>query len=615
MVAINSRLGLHPDEISRHSFPNARRGYDPDAVRQYLQSMAAGLQEVLDREQALRRQLAEAERRAAEPELDEATLTRAVGAETARILQAAHDAAGEVAAKAEAKAAEILGAAEAILSDRQQAAEAEAVAIVRAAETEAEAVTESARSEAVALLQATRAECRRIVREARALRAEVLSDLAEKRRGLRVQLEELRAGRDFLIEVVQSVGVAAGELQDKVARAEHEARVAAAAAGEAAEEGNDDSDLQAVLESPEEGVLAPGALGEEEPGEEDGQEAESLEEGELENSGSAAEEESPEVEHARSRQSVDELFARIRADREEADEEDIENKEERLTPGAEQAGVLADHSAHEAAVEEADESPEEIVGLDEANEKTTEVPESATEATEAPVDPAEGEGESEAPEALLLARRKEVLGPITSKLSRALKRALQDDQNFLLDAIRHASGVPELGQLLPEESQRARLEEATSGLLAEAWSLGHRWPGELEGEASEASSAGQQVAAELALEVTGLLRHRLSEALGSLGDVGDGAADAAGAAYREWRGRRVERTAGDFATAAFSQGVVTGAGGAELRWVVDDDGEPCPDCDDNALAGPVAPGEEFPTGQRHPPIHAGCRCLLVVASS
>ncbi|HZU80747.1 MAG TPA: hypothetical protein VE991_12590, partial [Acidimicrobiales bacterium] len=47
-----------------------------------------------------------------------------------------------------------------------------------------------------------------------------------------------------------------------------------------------------------------------------------------------------------------------------------------------------------------------------------------------------------------------------------------------------------------------------------------------------------------------------------------------------------------------------------LRWIVDDDGAECPDCDDNALAGSVPSGDAFPTGHRHPPAHPGCRCLL-----
>ena len=50
------------------------------------------------------------------------------------------------------------------------------------------------------------------------------------------------------------------------------------------------------------------------------------------------------------------------------------------------------------------------------------------------------------------------------------------------------------------------------------------------------------------------------------------------------------------------------------RWVVDDGGAPCPDCDDNALAGPVPHGSEFPTGDLHPPAHPGCRCLAAPAA-
>jgi hypothetical protein len=42
---------------------------------------------------------------------------------------------------------------------------------------------------------------------------------------------------------------------------------------------------------------------------------------------------------------------------------------------------------------------------------------------------------------------------------------------------------------------------------------------------------------------------------------------------------------------------------------------PCPDCEDNALAGPTRVGDVFPTGHRSPPAHPGCRCLLAPAST
>jgi hypothetical protein len=211
-------------------------------------------------------------------------------------------------------------------------------------------------------------------------------------------------------------------------------------------------------------------------------------------------------------------------------------------------------------------------------------------------------------------------------LGRALKRALQDDHNELLDAIRNASGVPNLDKLLPIEQQRERLEHAVAPVLAECWAAGRPWltaagpAGEGNGAGTEvpsgapgtdATTLGEALADELSLELTGLLRHRLSESLGELSDLGDGAQDVAGAAYREWKGQRIESLAGDFAVRAFSSGAVAAAEGLDVRWVMDDDGHPCPDCDDNALAGSQPAGAPFPTGQIHPPVHPGCRCLLV----
>jgi hypothetical protein len=83
------------------------------------------------------------------------------------------------------------------------------------------------------------------------------------------------------------------------------------------------------------------------------------------------------------------------------------------------------------------------------------------------------------------------------------------------------------------------------------------------------------------------------------------------ATYRQWKVSQVEECARHHVMAAFSLGAFTAAPDtAPLQWLVDDDGH-CPDCDDNALAGPTPKGEPFPTGQLHPPAHPGCRCLLV----
>ena len=70
----------------------------------FLEHVAREMAAAADREQELRRAVAEAEHRAANPVLDEATLTAALGQETARVLRSAHDAAAELVARAEADA-------------------------------------------------------------------------------------------------------------------------------------------------------------------------------------------------------------------------------------------------------------------------------------------------------------------------------------------------------------------------------------------------------------------------------------------------------------------------------------------------------------------------------
>ncbi len=66
-----------------------------------------------------------------------------------------------------------------------------------------------------------------------------------------------------------------------------------------------------------------------------------------------------------------------------------------------------------------------------------------------------------------------------------------------------------------------------------------------------------------------------------------------GSAFREWKGERIERLAGDHVLAAFSLGTIAATGaspGSGIEWVaVALPGEAaCPDCEDNGLNGPTA---------------------------
>ncbi len=207
-----------------------------------------------------------------------------------------------------------------------------------------------------------------------------------------------------------------------------------------------------------------------------------------------------------------------------------------------------------------------------------------------------------------LARRDELLAGPAAALLRASKRLLADEQNAVLDALRRGGVSP--------------------AAVAEAGDLERRWAAAAEADLAAAAVAGvgfvtgeprdppplADVAAELARAVAGPLGERLVAAVERSDGHHDLAADGVRAVCREWRARRLSDAVEHAARAAFGRGVLAAAerDGARLCWVVDDGGTPCPDAEDNALAGAVAAGDAFPTGHRHPPAHPGCRCVLAV---
>jgi len=65
-LTISTSSRLHPDEVARHTFGTARRGFDPAEVRVFLEQIAHEMQAAADREEQWRAAVDEAEHRAAE---------------------------------------------------------------------------------------------------------------------------------------------------------------------------------------------------------------------------------------------------------------------------------------------------------------------------------------------------------------------------------------------------------------------------------------------------------------------------------------------------------------------------------------------------------------------
>jgi hypothetical protein len=214
----------------------------------------------------------------------------------------------------------------------------------------------------------------------------------------------------------------------------------------------------------------------------------------------------------------------------------------------------------------------------------------------------------------LLVRRDQLLGPAVAELSRSLKRALRLEENELRDSARHLPKDPDALAELVQPTTLTRIIDASERSLAQAQQAGASFVGELLGLSSVDLALGdpREIAERLAQEIVDPLRDRIEAVVRETEGEKDPSA-AVGVAFRDWRGPRIEGVAGSFATWAFSTGAISAASAhsVPLRWIVDDGDSNCPDCEDNALAGSVTPGEEFPTGHGHPPIHPGCRCLLV----
>lgn len=703
-IVISSEPSLGAEEVARRTFATSFRGYDPAEVRAFLRRVADEISALREREADLRRRLDESQRKAAAPPpLDEATLMAALGEETARVLRSAKEAAAEITRKAEQKvaavvreaqeeAARLREEAEGILARRTEEAEEAAAAVRAEAEAEAAAIRARARAEAETLLEEARATGRAMVQEAQALRERVLADLARRRRLAQVHVEQLRAGRERLLDAYRLVRRTLDEVTEELGRAEVEARAAAEEAGrraaaeagatlqeleaelaaardelvgegeppptaaeptgeqevageaptgvgssQAAEQppevtegavttvaaslpthqprtvrlqrrGSDEAIELAVIEAPRDeeavrvlreppGSRAPESGWDERPaGMRDGLGAATgvpsgeplrlaapgtpgLAEAPADDAAAVAAEPVAPAEPKPARD-IDELFARIRADRERA----VAEAQAVLAGTDREAEAGAGRSGHET--------------TEESSSGPTAPPAEATVVTDG--------------DEARLQRRDGLLEPLEAALVRRLKRLLQDEQNAVLDALRTRRGVPRAEDVLPAPAEQvdAYCKEAAS-ILAQAVEAGAVFAGGT--VASAGAVSVEPVAVDLAAELVTLLRERVARALDGTPDGGDAAASIS-SAYREWRLERIEPAARHAVATAFGLGCYAAhPDGTALRWVVDDEGQPCPDCDDNALAGSTVKGEPFPTGQPHPPAHPGCRCLLVPA--
>jgi DivIVA domain-containing protein len=275
---------------------------------------------------------------------------------------------------------------------------------------------------------------------------------------------------------------------------------------------------------------------------------------------------------------VEELFARLKADREVPSPRSAEGQEA-LGVGATAVAVI--------------DQPRESVDDTDA-------------ATGVDEDEAAVDAEELDPDAAVLHERDTHLEPVERELGRRLKRVLADEQNEVFDLLRRdkAAGLDDVVPSADEHAQRyaaAALAELDVAAVSGAASVDR-----------EVTGSCSALASELGQSLVEPMRERIVRSFDDCeGDLEE-VTERLRSLYREWKGQRIGAAVRHYAAAAYAWGVYQATpSDAEVRWLVDRSGEACPDADDNALASGIHKGEAFPTGVLCSPAHPDCRCLVV----
>ncbi len=603
-MATDSSGPIDPDRILEKTFATVKRGVDPVEVQRYLLQISNQLKSAQQRVAELERQIEQTRRQNAEHDpIDPSNLTKLLGEETTRVLDAAQSAAAEIRAKAEENVARLLREAreeavrlredaETLVARRTQEAEQEA-ALIR---EQSERQRASAEAEAAAIIEASKQEGREMVVEAQQVRQRMLDDLSRRRQGLRQQIEQLQAGRDRLSAAYDVVRETLAVATEELHVALPEARLAAEVASLQSADEELNATITPIVTAEELGEptidpsAAPQARNVETPAEPKPATPKltvvpPVEEADSEpptTDGVDTGESAPEPREGRHSSSVRvvrtssgkaaDVFARLRQE-------------------GEDENALVDDTPVTAEVVE------------------SEQPEVAADSSVAVGDAVDTDADQ-----AFIAQRNDAVASIESSLARRIKRELSDEQNELLSTLRSIKGNLTAIAFLPTpESQLERYEDIALPALADAAEAGASIA-PVKGRSSSRASVGD-LAADLASAIVGPLRDRLERAVSeSAGDRED-LAQRIRSTFREWKGQRVDDAVSFTVLTACNRGILDRLPkSAQIRWVVAMGDAASPDCEDNALGGPIERGQEFPTGHKAPPLHPGCHCAVLPVS-
>ena len=596
-----------PAAVSAASFNVSRRGFDQTEVRDFLRMVSAEMARLQERERFLESELKAMQTRgmSAPGMLDEELVTTLLGEEAARVLGTAREASSQIRLRAEEAATRLV-----------KEASSDATRLREEAELEAVRRREDAAADAEAEIELAKQQGRDMVNEAREYREKVLTELARRRELAREQIEQLIHNRDRLLNAFERARLATDDVMTGLVSVDHDLpreyinlapttgpvptivlervveafKEAEAEAPEAIElfdhtkleeiepEVTPEVVQEVVEETPVveievvEAIVEPTAV----------VEPAVVVEDEKSNVVNLFSKERPRpetsVEVNPEHPSVDKTVA----PKNEANAQAVENLFARLRE------ATVDKAASNAV------SGGKVVEPRKSTKKAEVVKEAAT--TVAPVQPMHDAG--------AFARRDEVLASVVVAMSRKLKRVLADEENEVLEYLRGKKNALSIDAIVGElEVHAKRFSDAVAEDIMTA----------AKGAAKSAKATDVVPTVDVLINVQLVkpLRDRLAKAIEQNGTDRVAMAKALRGVYRQWKSQHIDEQVDDIACLSYSRGFFAGVKpGTQVCWMVDPNGPECPDAEDNSLAGCIALGKEFPTGNLHPLAHAGCRCLL-----
>ena len=626
-----------PAAVGSAQFTVTRRGFDTEEVRDFLRSVSAELGRLQERERFLESELRAMQTRGMSGPgvLDEETVTALLGEETARVLTVAREAAAQMRVRA-AEAAERL----------VREANSDAIRVREDADIETSRRRSDAASDVEAELELAKQQGREMVNEAREYREKVLSELARRRELARQQIEQLIHSRDRLVNAFDRARLAANDVVGDLAEFDDLSNEVAHATGITKPVSENSNGFVDHTQDPE-------AI----PQKTTGTQVTDVEEEEMLEELVAADEiiEKVVIEEVITDEVVETTITSIHeeqvgmSDHPSTDVPAVEHlaevvqlfgkkhREATITPvvtpkSTPELEPIAKVEAPKIAEVKPQTSKTPVKtpakkSVDDlfANLRKTSTAEVARTAKPKTASPETTEPKAVVPKAKavipkvdgsVFVHRDEVLAPIIVTLTSKIKRALADEENAMLTYLQGKKAAVALEKLLPEPAMHVQgyveavAEDVMSAAMGGAKSLSSSLKADLRRKVT--SSAVMQV---MSKNIDDVLVRPLRDRIQRCVEQSDGDREEMSklirSVYREWKMQRVEQHIGDIARLAYSRGAYLVLDqGTSVCWMVDPNGPPCADAEDNSLAGATALGSEFPTGHTHPTAHTGCRCLI-----